>query len=378
MMSADAAGNGVIAVGVLAVVPSPYQRDIFAAMQARNDMKLQVFYLEGQSPDSPWPFEPLREYERILAGRWHAAGGIRWHQCAMVERPEAFDFFIVNSFMSSTAQSLMRWRLAGRRWAFWGERLREQPWGWRRLVQKVLVLPMRGATFLAGIGSLAVESYRQRFPGLRVVNIPYHCRLDAFQQRRARPGSGENGVLRILFCGQMIARKGLDVLLEAFGQVAADNGRVELVLVGREAGLAEMLGRLPQDIRARVDYRGFKAPGDLPEEFERADLFVLPSRHDGWGVVVNQALGAGLPIICTDAVGAAHDLVRPGINGVIVPTGDAAALAGAMSSLLRQPEQLAAMGRESARLAADWSPEAGAERWAAAIHESFSEGSSEP
>lgn len=372
MREVTGAENGVLDVGVLAVVPSPYQRDIFAAMQAREDMRLRVFYLEDQSPDSPWPLEPLRNYEEVLGGRWFAAGNIRWHQCKMVQQPAAFDFFIVNSFMSSTAQALMRGKLAGCRWAFWGERLREQSLGWRRFVQNVLVSPFRRATLLAGIGSLAVESYRRKFPGISTVNIPYHCELAAFQRRPARPGERDDGVLRILFCGQMIARKGLDTLLEAFAKVADRRESIELVLVGREAELPKMLEGLQKRVRERVDYRGFQAPADLPAEFERADLFVLPSRHDGWGVVVNQALGAGLPIVCSDAVGAAYDLIEPERNGVIVPAGDATALAQALDGLLQQPAKLAAMGRESSKLAPNWSPQAGAARWANAIQSALS------
>ena len=66
-------------------------------------------------------------------------------------------------------------------------------------------------------------------------------------------------------------------------------------------------------------------------------MFVLPSRHDGWGVVVNQAIAAGLPVICSDAVGAAADLVSNGVNGYVFPSGNVEQLAEAMASFARIP-----------------------------------------
>ena len=66
----------------------------------------------------------------------------------------------------------------------------------------------------------------------------------------------------------------------------------------------------------------------------RSDVFVLPSRHDGWGVVVNQALAAGLPIITTDAVGAGLDFVENGVNGICVPANNVNALFNAMETIV--------------------------------------------
>ena len=108
----------------------------------------------------------------------------------------------------------------------------------------------------------------------------------------------------------MIARKGVDLLLQAFARLDA---RARLLLVGREADLPGWLAALPAErARAAWSTRASRPPEALPRFFARADVFVLPSRYDGWGVVVNQALGAGLPILCSDAVGAAADLVRAG------------------------------------------------------------------
>ena len=87
-----------------------------------------------------------------------------------------------------------------------------------------------------------------------------------------------------------------------------------------------------------------------------ADVFVLPSRYDGWGVVINQALGAGLPVICSDQVGAGYDLVEEGLNGLKFRAGDEQDLAKAMQRLADQPEAIEPWGEVSREKARSWTP----------------------
>jgi glycosyltransferase involved in cell wall biosynthesis len=161
----------------------------------------------------------------------------------------------------------------------------------------------------------------------------------------------------------LIARKGVDVLLEAFDQLVRNGRRARLRLAGRRADLNRMLANVSSATRERISYEGFLDPEQLPQLFSEADVFVLPSRYDGWGVVVNQALGAGLPVICSEAVGAGIDLIKPGVNGIRVATGWSAALAGAMEHFITQPHLLRQYGAASRKMAVDWTPDRGAEKW---------------
>ena len=158
----------------------------------------------------------------------------------------------------------------------------------------------------------------------------------------------------------MIARKGVDLLLEAFQRLGSG---ARLLLVGREAELPQLLAPLPKEVRDRIVYVGFQPPEDLARVFSQADVFVLPSRYDGWGVVANQALGAGLPIICSDMVGAGRDLVEEEVNGLRFPAGDSGALAEKMQRFLVHPSLCDHWGDVSRRRAPHWTPEAGAARW---------------
>jgi glycosyltransferase involved in cell wall biosynthesis len=255
----------------------------------------------------------------------------------------------------------MRRRLRRQRWLFWGERLRRQSSASRAAVQRALAAPITRATAIVGIGRDAEEDYARRFPGSRTFCIPYHCDLSAFLSAPKRRSSG--APLTFLFCGQMIRRKGIDLLLTAVDRIVTKGQDLRLLLVGREADLPEFLAAVSPETRARVRYEGFQPPDGLPEYFARADVFVLPSRHDGWGVVVNQALGAGLPVITSDAVGAGLDLVDDGVNGLRFRAGDVEQLQSCIERLIASPETARAWGEASRRRALDLTSEAGAEKW---------------
>lgn len=349
-------------VGIFSVVPSPYQRDFFAALAARPEIELEVYYQEGAAPDSPWPDREQSPYETILPGAWFGVSPRRIHVNWDLPDFGAFDAVILNtSYLSVATQWLMRGGLRDTPWIVWAERLREQGGGLRRAAQRVLTAPFGRADAIAAIGTLARRQYQERFPDRRVVNIPYHCHLSAYRQLGDQTASDDEVVF--LFCGQMIYRKGVDLLLRAFEALVAEGLNVRLMLVGREADLPEMMEEIGPAARERVSFEGFQDPDDLPQYFGRADVFVLPSRHDGWGVVVNEALGAGLPLVCSEAVGAAHDLVRPGENGIVVPPGEEEPLREAMSRTARDDGLRREWRRESRRTADQWTPERGAETW---------------
>lgn len=345
-------------VAFVTIVPSPYQRDMFGALAAREELDLHVFYLESAAPDSPWPDKELRCYERILPGFWFQLGNIRAHVNWPIPDLSDADFVVLSSFTSVTGQLLMR-RLRRQRWLFWGERMRQQT-GVKRLIQQQLASPIAGSAGIVAAGSAAERDYRSRFPDLRHFCIPYHCDLAPFL---AIPRDGERRPLTFLFCGQMIERKGVDVLLRAFDRLIANGMDARLLLVGREAELPEFMNLVSPATKSKVDYAGFQAPESLPDYFARSDVFVLPSRHDGWGVVINQALATGIPIITSDAVGAGFDYVENGVNGVTVKAGDVDELYSALQTFVQNPDLVSTWGNRSREISRALTPEAGAAKW---------------
>src|SRR5438874_1732735 len=254
----------------ITVVPSPYQRDLFRALAAREEIDLTVRYLEAASPDSPWPAARLEPYERILPGFWVPFFGARWHVNWNLPRLSEYDFIVLNNFASVTAQWLMWYQLRGKRWVFWGERLRQQLSPWKELMQHKLVAPLARATAIVGIGGDAEKDYRHRFPGTRHFCIPYHCDLTKFFQQRGPHES--SSATTFFFCGQMIRRKGVDLLITAFERLVVKGLDIRLLLVGREAELPKLLGGITDSARARIRYEGFQPPDKLPAFFAQADV----------------------------------------------------------------------------------------------------------
>lgn len=349
-----------IKVVLYSVLPSPYQRDLFYALSRCSEIDLQVYYLESGCSDSPWTQKPLRTYEKIIPGFCLSWGLARFHINCHVPGLRDVDLVILNGYQSLTAQLLLRFYASRIPCIFWGEKMvGGTSIGIKGQLQKVLSAALNRCWAIAAIGSRAQRDYQQRYPFHSVFNIPYYCDLSAFQSTVQRPRKP----ITILFCGQMIERKGVDLLLQAFERLIQGGTIAKLLLVGREAELPEMMRSLSPETCKHIEYAGFHDPEDLPQFFERADIFVLPSRYDGWGVVVNQALGAGLPIVCSDAVGAAVDLVDQGINGAIVPAGDADALYRSLLVYVQSPDWVREASQASRQKAADWTPEAGAKRW---------------
>ena len=350
------------------IVPSPYQRDLFGALAAREDVDLSVYYLNAKSFENPWPEKPLRPFEKIMPGLsplGEALAHVNWR----LPNVSAADVVVLSGYTSVTAQWLMRGGLRGRRWLFWGERLHRHS-GLKALIQQALTAPISHASGIVGMGCAAEADYRRRFPCVpQFFCIPYHCELSPFFAIKQRP---ESDPITFFFCGQMIRRKGVDLLLLAFDRLIAAGLDAKLLLVGREADLSEFLAMVSPVGQSRIRYEGFQPPECLPGYFAKSDVFVLPSRHDGWGVVINQAMAAGLPIITSDAAGAGLDLVQHGINGMRVEAGDVDALYRAMEMIARNPSLVRQWGERSRERARDITPEAGAEKWAQ-VFEKFQE-----
>jgi glycosyltransferase involved in cell wall biosynthesis len=159
----------------------------------------------------------------------------------------------------------------------------------------------------------------------------------------------------------------VDLLLSAFDGLVTKGINASLLLVGQEVDFQTFLASVSPAARSRIHYEGFQPPEALPKYFSQSDVFVLPSRHDGWGVVINQALGAGLPVICSDRVGAGLDLVEHGVNGLRFSSGDVGALQAAMEKLANRPDLARSWGLASRQKSYALTPEEGARKWARAF-----------
>jgi phosphatidylinositol alpha-mannosyltransferase len=156
----------------------------------------------------------------------------------------------------------------------------------------------------------------------------------------------------VLFVGRMEKRKGAAVLVEAFTQLAGQRPDAELVLTGEGPERKTVEQTVPESLRDRVTFVGRVDPRELAEVVGRAAVVCAPSLGgESFGIVLLEAMAAGRPVVGSSIPGYAA-VVRDGIDGILVPPGDAAALAHALERVLADPDAARAMGeagRERAR-----------------------------
>jgi len=158
-----------------------------------------------------------------------------------------------------------------------------------------------------------------------------------------------------LFCAKLQRWKGPQDLLEAFARADVPNSY--LVFAGDGPERSNLESKATElGLADRVRFLGFVNQSQLPAAYSAADLFVLPSLFEPFGLVVNEAMLCGLPVAVSDRVGAKFDLVLPEENGYVFPAGDVQALAGILRQILPDPEKRARMGEAARRRMQTWSP----------------------
>lgn len=164
----------------------------------------------------------------------------------------------------------------------------------------------------------------------------------------------DTNTINILYFSKIIILKGLDYLIKAFSEIESKHTNVTLTVVGDGPFRTNC-----ENLAKELQIQHIEFVGPVPNEnawvyYQTADIFVLPNSgiggKDGWGLVINEAASMSLPIITTDAVGAAGDLVINGLNGYVVKAGDVYALKNAIEDLVQDEYKRIEMGRQSRKL----------------------------
>jgi glycosyltransferase involved in cell wall biosynthesis len=167
-----------------------------------------------------------------------------------------------------------------------------------------------------------------------------------------------------LFVGRLVREKGVMDLLNAYRTMPAEmRERIGLVFAGDGAMRAELEATSRDIYPGTVHFTGFVDRDGLASYYGLAECLVLPTYSDTWGLVVNEAMACGLPVICTNVAGCAAELVQG--NGRLVEAGNVEQLAQAMVELAGDPERREEMSAQSCALIREFSPDA----WAAGMAE---------
>lgn len=342
-------------VVLLTEIPAPYRIPLFNALAGK--VELDVVFLAQRNPERPYEL-----HEEELRFRWRV---LRHRDFTLAGRWLVLNRGVVDSLRGADAVVLGGWNQPAFWLALaWARTTRTPVVGWvestlgdarspltspaKRVLaglQSAFVVP--GAAAHAYVAALA--------PRARVELAPNAVDAELFASRvgdrdALRSELGINGCC-FLYVGRLAPEKGVDVLLRAFDGVDG-----ELVLAGDGIERERLRSIAPP----RTRFLGHVERDDLPAWYAAADVLVLPSLSEPWGMTLNEAAAAGLPLVATDAVGAARELVEDGANGFVVPAGDAGALHDALARLSTDAGFRAEAGARSRRRSGTLTPD----RWA--------------
>jgi len=372
----------VTRVAFVSPEPTPYRSPLLDRVAAHPDVDLTVIYAARTVAGRTWTVEPqhqavfldgvtvpgLRNVFRhdypVTLGIWRAL------------REAQPDCVVVSGWSTFASQAAIGWC-----------RARQVPYlllveshdagpkpGWRRRVKETVVPPVvRGAASVLVTGSLAAESMRALGAApTRIRVFANTVDVERFGEE-ARELEGRRTELRerfnlseddvvVLTVARLAPEKGIDTLVHA----AASAG-LPILAVGEGPERAR-LERFAGELGVRATFTPLPWES-VVQAYAAADVFALLSRHEPWGVVVNEAAACGLPLVLADRVGAAGDLLRDGENGMLVPPDDVAAAAGALRRLAGDPELRRSMGARSRELVAGFGYEPSVENLVAAVRE---------
>jgi glycosyltransferase involved in cell wall biosynthesis len=341
-------------LALLTEIPAPYRIPLFNALAER--VGLRVLFLADRDPRRPFyashrderrfDHRVLRGIEVRRGGRWIvvsrgvvrelrrfrpdavAVGG--WNQPA---------FWLALAYCRLRRIPLLVWVESTARDARSGSRA-------LTLARDAMARGAAGA-FVPGRASAEYA----RSLGLELVELAPNA-VDVSIFGRAAVDRSGRARCTFLYVGRLDPEKGVDTLLEAFRSLPG-----ELVLVG--GGSDEPRLRALADDRVR--FEGPKDRDELVEHYAAADVFVLPSRSEPWGMVLNEAAAAALPLVATEESGAALELVEVGANGFRFAAGDVSALRAALERLAADSGLRARFGARSQELVRRFTPEAWAD-----------------
>ncbi len=351
--------------------PTPYRTPLLDRISALPEIDLTVLYAARTVARRTWRIEPTHRAVYLRGLRLPGADRLVRHDYpftpgivgALSEaRPQVV---VVSGWSTFAAQAALAWcEVKDVPYVLVVESHDEGPRpGWRRAVKGTVVPPVvqRAAGILV-TGTLARDSMLARGAAPERVHLfantvdveDFAMRAEWLQGRREalrrELGAHESDVA-VLCVARLGPEKRLDVLVRAVA--AADEPNLVLVLAG-DGPERQDLVQLAGELGVRLALLGDVDWGRIVELYVAADVFALLSERETWAVVVNEAAACGLPLVLSDRVGAAHDLLRDGENGTLVPAGDVDTAAGALRELARDPELRRAQGARSRELARDW------------------------
>ena len=298
--------------------PSFYQGDLFRALMASGEVDLQVIFAKHLPPDRVclgWETDSMGYPHHFLDERKALADAVH---LAWAQRNR---LHIMNGLWvePSFAAGLVTLAAARSTFAIYSEA--SEPELPRSTAKKLLQAAFGRMLTPKAVGILSIshlaEDFFKRLGAPEQAIYPFGYFRSHAQISDKPPFTKREDKIDMIFVGQMIQRKSVDLLIEAINPLFNLHQNLRLTIIGSgemKCSLEDLVKSL--DLCERIRFEGVMPSTKIPARVAAADLLVLPSRWDGWGLVVNEAFSVGVPVIVSDRCGAA-DLVRDGVNGYV-------------------------------------------------------------
>lgn len=361
-------------VAILLTHPIQYFVPLFRLLGQRRDLDFRVFYHTrlgtvpyrdgGFDRDVQWDIPLLEGYpHRFLSDR-SENGGCQWRilWALLQDRP---DVLVVHGYASATNLLAMLFaRLLGIRVFMRGDTRIQQgrASGLRRWMKRIILSLCDGAIAVGSANSnyyrlLGMQESKIFFAPFSVDNKAFSLPVEDRQVYRAavrRELGIPDDALVVLFASKLIRRKRAADLITAFSRVYSRFPHCHLVVVGSGVEEVGLRCQASEVAKEHVHFLGFQNQTVLPRTFAACDVFVLPSDNEPWGLIVNEAMAAGLPVIVSDDVGAAPDLVAGTGAGMVFPCGDIDALSTCLEKILGNSVLRQGMAMRAVETIARW------------------------
>jgi glycosyltransferase involved in cell wall biosynthesis len=350
-------------------IAAPYRIPLFNELAAREGVDLRLVLLARSDPRRNYRFSPdeFRFDWRVLPGKG-LRRGLTWVVISAGVGGELRRFrpevLVVGGWNQPAFWQAFLWaRRTKTPLVLWVESTARDERSGAGPLEAAKRFAVRSAAAFLVPGQAAAE-YVASF-GVeqdRIVIAPNAVDLSIFEQRVAeerarrdefRAARGLDGCV-FLCVSRLSPEKGVDVLARAFEGVDG-----QLVLVGDGPEKASVRALAPPTARVL----GHVEPDELVSWYAAADCFVMPSRSETWGMAMNEAAASGLPLVASEAPGAAYDLIGEGVNGYRVPVEDSEALRAALARVAGDPAWRERARSETLQRARRFTPQA----WADAV-----------
>ncbi len=333
---------------------NPYQLDLFDALS--EYFNLSVIYFSKSESNRSWKLDAKSgSYHSLVLSSGIFNRCLRWlkpdlyFQPSLLPKLLAFKgetVVISGSYYSpNTWMALFIFKMKGKKVYWMGEQIKSSTITYKNSLKKFFLLPF--FSFIDGVmavGQVAIKSYRSYGYKGPIESIFYSININRFNDVKVLK---RNEPLKVVMPGSLIPRKGMDVGLLAFLK-ARESFRQECEL--RVIGDGPLMESLIDQYKnyPNIHFLGFLQQEEIDQEFMAADIFMFCTRYDGWGVVINEAIAAGLPVIVSDACGSSELIQDEG--GYVCRSEDIPSFTSALIHLVNNPNVRVSMARHHSAL----------------------------